>query len=161
MISLDDETIEERHEAAPNTRQDTDNKAPGIAGPTVRTVEGNLTSSADCVCCSVQSRMAHPVEQQPKPWCDALACIFAKRLGEGLRSRRGARRDDHVARPCIVQCRVNIRNTQFLGADHRWRCTLQARHTGTRRRCGAEVNHVAASLSTKASGTLASNVAVT
>ena len=47
MISLDDETIEERHEAAPNTRQDTDNKAPGTAGPTVRTVEGNLTSSVD------------------------------------------------------------------------------------------------------------------
>ena len=47
MISLDDETIEERHEAAPNTRQDTDDKAPGIAGPTVRTFEGNLTSSVD------------------------------------------------------------------------------------------------------------------
>jgi hypothetical protein len=47
MISLDDETIEERHEAAPNTRQDTDDKAPGIAGPTVRTVEANLTSNVD------------------------------------------------------------------------------------------------------------------
>jgi len=47
MISLDDETIEERHEAAPSTRQDTGNRAPGIAGPTVRTVEDNLTSSVD------------------------------------------------------------------------------------------------------------------
>jgi hypothetical protein len=52
-------------------------------------------------------------------------------------------------------------HTQSLGADHRWRCTLQARRTGTRRRCGAEVNHVAASLSTEASGTLAADVAVT
>ena len=47
MISLDDETIEERHEAAPSTRHDTGDKAPGIARPTVRTVEGNLASSVD------------------------------------------------------------------------------------------------------------------
>jgi hypothetical protein len=61
--------------------------------------------------------MAQPVEQQPKPRCDALAHIFAKRLGVGLRSRRGARRDDHVARPCIVQYRVNKRNTSNLKAQ--------------------------------------------
>jgi hypothetical protein len=36
-------------------------------------------------------------------------------------------------------------HTQSLGADDRWRCTLQARQNGTRRRCFAEVNHVAAS----------------
>ena len=47
MISLHDETIEERHKASPSTRQDTDIKAPGTAGPTVRTVEGNLTSNVD------------------------------------------------------------------------------------------------------------------
>jgi hypothetical protein len=47
MISFDDETTEERHEAAPRTRQDTGDRAPGIAGPTVRNMEGNLTSSVD------------------------------------------------------------------------------------------------------------------
>jgi hypothetical protein len=47
MISFDDETIEGRHEAAPRTRQDTADRAPGIAGPTVRIMEGNITSSVD------------------------------------------------------------------------------------------------------------------
>lgn len=47
MISFDDETSEEQHEAAPNTRQNTGDRALGIAGPTVWAREGILTSTAD------------------------------------------------------------------------------------------------------------------
>jgi hypothetical protein len=44
---FDDETVDGKHEAVPNTRQDTGDRAPGIAGPTVWTREGILTGIVD------------------------------------------------------------------------------------------------------------------
>lgn len=63
--------------------------------------------------------------------------------------------------PCIVQYRVNRRNTQSLGADPQWGCTSQARQIATRRRYEAEVNHVAAPCQRKRQVHLQQDVAVT
>jgi hypothetical protein len=42
-----DETIEEQHGAVPNTRPNTDDRAPGITGPTVWAREDIVTSAID------------------------------------------------------------------------------------------------------------------
>jgi hypothetical protein len=44
---FEDETFDEQHEAVPNTRQDTGDGAPEIAGPTVWAREGILTGIVD------------------------------------------------------------------------------------------------------------------
>jgi hypothetical protein len=44
---FEDETVDEQHEAVPNTRQDTGDRAPGIADPTVWAREGILTGIVD------------------------------------------------------------------------------------------------------------------
>lgn len=93
----------------------------GPRAPTLWTGEGILTRKSDKIALQWTVQRAQPVEQQPKPRCDALACISATQVEGGLRSRRGTRRDGRVARRCCVPCRVQGRSVwrRSPGADAR------------------------------------------